>query len=440
MNSGMKTLTVVVLLAAVAFAGLTAQGLPGGPDGAASSSADNGASSGTADSSGSTEADIFDTSAFDNTVKQSQTQEKKDALSYLVGGTLLVDAQVGTPSSFDGYSTNATFSGKAFAKLSIPTYGQLYLAYDLQHTLLQGAGGSQSATPFGSDLFSNTYSLSEFFFDFDLAKRLFVRVGNQLVAWGPSNVWTPVDFINTTKASSLQSIDLRQGKPGVKLFLPFPSWDVTLFTDFSRSIQDGMVGDIVESTNLAARLAATLGGFELGLSTYLGQGIQNRYGFDFSGSLLGAAIYGELALLFPYGSYDLSYSGSLGLSRSFGELKRWGTQAEFFYNSAGTDVISDYPTMIPTGSFVPLYVGKTYGYAAITKQQFLASFFDLTLSGISNFSDGSYRGKIGAKFSIPGVVPFTTSLSYAGGGADKELTYFSGNNALTLDLQVLVQF
>ncbi|HUX20321.1 MAG TPA: hypothetical protein VMW69_03715, partial [Spirochaetia bacterium] len=285
-----------------------------------------------------------------------------------------------------------------------------------------------------------TYSLSEFFFDFDLAKKLFVRVGNQLVAWGPSNVWTPVDFINATKASSLQSIDLRRGKPGIKLFLPFPSWDVTLFTDFSNSIPNGAVGDLAKTANLAARLAATLGGFELGLSTYLGQDIQNRYGFDFSGNLLGAAIYGELALLFPYDSYDFSYSGSLGLSRSFGELKRWSARAELFYNSTGTDTTSNYPTIISAGSFVPLYVGKAYGYAAITKQEFLVSFLDLTLSGIGNFSDGSYRAKVGAKFSIPGVLPFTTSLSYSGGGADKELTYFSGNNALALDLQVLVQF
>ncbi len=404
-----------------------------------SSSPQNGESNGVADT-GSSDASIFDTQTFDKSVEESQTQEKKNALSYLVGGTFLADVQANSSAAFDGYTANGAFSGKTFAKVTIPFYGQLYLSYAVQHTLFQGAGGSMSAAPIGSDLFSNTFNLSEFFFDFDVAKKLFLRLGNQLVAWGPSNVWTPVDFINTAKASSLENIDLRQGKPGFKLFLPFPSWDVTLFTDFSNSIQNGAVGEIATTTNLALRTAATLGGFELGLSGYLGQSIQNRYGFDFSGNLLGTAVYGELAVLFPYDNYDLSYSGSLGFSRSFGELKRWTAQAEAFYNSKGTDATADYPSMTASGSFVPLYVGKLYAYAAITKQQSLASFLDLTLSGISNFSDGSYQGKLASKFSIPNIVPFTLSLAYNGGGSGKEFTYFAGDNSLTFDLQVLAQF
>ncbi len=390
--------------------------------------------------SSNSDASIFDAQAFDTTVKTSQAEEKKDALSYMVGGSFLAALSAGTSTAFDGYSANGSFSGKAFAKVSVPRYGQLYLSYDLQHTLFQGAGGSTIAIPTGSDLFANDFALSEFFYDFDLAKKLFVRVGNQLVAWGPSNVWTPVDFINSEKASSLQSIDLRRGKPGIKLFIPFSSWDVTAFTDFSNSIQNGVVTDLSKTTNIALRTAVTVGGFELGLSTYLGGSIQNRYGFDFSGDLLGNAVYGELALLFPYNSYSWSYASSLGLSRSLGELKRWRLQGELFYNSKGTDVTSDYPAMIADNAFVPLYVGKIYGYASLSKTQFLTSFLDLTVSGISNFSDGSYQAKLSSKFSIPNIVPFTLAVSYNGGGSGKEFTYFSGNNALVFDLQVLAQF
>ncbi len=390
--------------------------------------------------SSQSDASIFDTSTFDSTVQKSQAQEKTDALSYLVGGTFLSDMSVGTTTLFDGYTAAGGFSGKVFGKVSVPSVGQLYLGYNFQHTLFQGAGGSMSAVPMGSGLLSNSYALSEFFFDFDIEKALFLRVGNQLIAWGPSYVWTPVDFINLQKASSLQTLDLRAGKPGIKLFLPFPSWDITVFTDFSNAIANGIVGDLSKTTNIAARTAFTLGGFEFGLSGYLGQFIQDRFGFDFSGNLFSFTVYGELATYVPYGNYDFNYAGSVGLSRTFGDLKRWSAQAEFFANSKGTDTVSNYPAMIASQSFVPLYVGKLYGYAAITRQQLFGQFLDLTLSGISNFSDGSYQAKLAAKFSIPRLVPFTASVSYNGGGSGKEFTYFSGNDALGLDLQILVQF
>lgn len=386
------------------------------------------------------DAGIFDSKSFENAVKESQAQEKKNALSYLVGGSFLSDTQAVSSTAFDGYTTAGSLSGKAFAKVTVPTYGQLYLSYDVQHTIFQGAGGSMTAAPIGSDLFSNSYELSEFFYDFDIAKRLYLRLGNQLVAWGPSNVWTPVDFINSRKASSLETIDLRTGKPGIKLFLPFRSWDVTLFSDFSGSIQGGAVTDITKTTNVALRTAVTVGDFEIGVSGYVGESTQTRYGFDFSGDLLGAVVYGELALLVPSGGYDSGYAGSMGFSRSFGDLKRWSAQAEFFYQSGGTNSISDYPVMIASGGFVPLYVGRGYGYAAITKRQLGASFLDVTASGLSNLSDGSYLAKLASAFSIPGIVPFTLSLSYSGGGAGKEFTYFTGNDGLTMDLQILVQF
>ncbi|HUX51676.1 MAG TPA: hypothetical protein VMW73_12835 [Spirochaetia bacterium] len=394
---------------------------------------------------------IFNIGTFDNTVNQSQKQEKKDSLSYLVGGTLLFDSTVQVPQGFSGYSTVGSFSGKLFGKITVPQYGQLYLSYDLSHSLFEGTGGSVPAGTgvtgslgavggAATDLFANQYALSEFFFDFDIAKTLFVRIGNQLVAWGPSFIWTPVDFINLQKSSSLQSLDLRVGKPGIKLFLPFSQADITLFADLSQTVRNGTVGNLADTARIAARGAATLGGFELGLSGYLGQGIQGRYGFDFSGRVLGTDVYGELGAGFAYDTYSFNYSYSLGFTRALGELKRWTLQGEFFYNSAGTADAGSYPAMLAAGSFTPLYVGNVYGYASLSKDKFIADFLKMTISGLLNASDLSYQASLKAAFSIPRLVPFAATLSFNGGGAGKELTYFSGNNALTLDLQVLVQF
>ena len=112
------------------------------------------------------DASIFNVSAFDNTVTKSQTQEKKHAFSYLVGGSLLFDASATASSSFDGYNAAGSFSGKAFAKATIPFYGQLYLAYNLQHTIFQGAAGLLSSVPLTRPPLFYTHHHSGFFFFF----------------------------------------------------------------------------------------------------------------------------------------------------------------------------------------------------------------------------------------------------------------------------------
>lgn len=143
-------------------------------------------SAGGADSSG--DSAIFDTSSFDQTVKQATAQEKKDSLSYLVGGSLLFDSSVTAPSTFDGYSSAGYFAGKLFGKVSVPRFGQIYLAYNLEHTLFAGNAGILSGAELASatgrlpnDLFTISYALSEFFFDFDVAKTLFVRLDRKSV-------------------------------------------------------------------------------------------------------------------------------------------------------------------------------------------------------------------------------------------------------------------
>ncbi|HUX12724.1 MAG TPA: hypothetical protein VMW87_06825 [Spirochaetia bacterium] len=392
------------------------------------------------------DAEIFDAAGFDKTVQKSTQADKKESLTFLAGGTLLFDSATTVPADFSGYATGGSFAGKLFGKVSVPQNVQLYLAYNLTHTIYAGVGGTSSPGGPGftgvapADLFANQYALSEFFLDFDVARILFVRIGNQLIAWGPSYVWTPVDFINLQRSSSLQSVDLRVGKPGIKLFLPFPSADITLFTDMSDTLTGGVVHDLAKTANLAIRAAATVGGFEFGLSSYLGQSVQGRYGFDFSGRALGTNIYGELGAGFPYGGYDFAYAYSVGFTRALGDLKRWTLSGEFFYNSAGTSDIGTYPALVASGGFTPLYVGRIYGYAAVSRDEFLGSFLRMTLSGLINASDLSYQAKLASAFSIPALVPFTVAVAWNGGGAGREFTYFTGNNALTLDLQILVQF
>jgi hypothetical protein len=392
--------------------------------------------------------DPFDSAAFDQAVQQGEGQDSKAALETQFGGNFVMNASAATTADFDWYTAAGSFSGKAFVKVSVPDYGSAYLAYNFSKNLSQGAGGT---LPLGGgtasgDLFSASFALSEFYLGFDIAQAVFFRVGNQLLAWGPSFIWTPVDFVNLQRADPRASFDMRSGKPGVRATVPLGISNVFLFADLTGTVTPTGPGDSLEvndpldTVNLAARWDITLLGFELALTGYVGSSIQGTYGFDFSGRVLGFDVYGELAMAFPYGSYDFSYASSLGLQRSFGELSYWSVACEFFVNSTGTDDTASYPGLFVAGDFIPFYVGKYYGYSALTRTHIGIDGIDATLAGFVNFSDQSYLLRLSTNISVPRLVPFTFGVSWAGGGADKEFTYFSGNNSLTADLRVSFDF
>ena len=390
------------------------------------------------------EADIFDSENFTQSVTESLQSEQKNKLEYLIGGVFLADNTLATTASFDGYTASGAFLGKVFVRLSVPRYGSLYLGYILQHAIYQGQGGSFTFPITAQDLFTNTFTLSEFYLSFDLAKVLFFRAGNQLIAWGPSIIWTPVDFINLQRINPLASVDLRVGKPALRVHLPRKDSNLFLFTDFSSTVTDTgsglVVNDLWKTTNFGLRGDLTVLGFEFGLTGYLGYSIQNRYGFDFSGRVLATDVYGELALYFPYGGYEFSYIYSLGFQRTLGELKKWTLQGEFFFNSTGARDESGYAALIATQRFVPLYVGQMYAYLGLSKQDLIGTFLDATLYGVVNISDLSYTMSLKSTFDITGFIPFSLYLAYNGGGPGKEFTILAGDNALSATLEVRFEF
>ena len=387
------------------------------------------------------EEDIFSAEAFDQSVADSREEEQADRLEYLVGGTFLWNNTAVATQAFDGYTAAGAFAAKAFVRLSVPSYGSLYLGYNLRHTLYQGDGGTLDSTLPNADLFQNTYDLSEFYLSFDLAKKIFFRAGNQLLAWGPAFVWTPVDFVNLQRLDPLASVDLRVGKPGLRLHVPMRQSNLFLFADFSRSVDlDEPDVDDLGRTALAARWDLTALGFELGLSGYFGHGLPASFGLDLSGRLLGFDAYGEAALIVDFPAEAVDWAASVGLQRSFGELKDWSVQAEAFYQSAGQPDESGYPAPGTPGWFTPLYLGSWYAYAALGKENLFADFLDATLSGLVNLSDLSYTVRLAAAFDPVAFLPFTFTLSWLGGGADREFTWYTGGNALSASVEVRFEF
>jgi hypothetical protein len=437
----MRRRTVSIISAAlalwtIAIAGLRAQDTSGG------AAADSG-------SPPLSEEDIFQSGAFDQAVEQSKQEEQQNKLEYLFGGFFLSENTLATTAAFDGYTSLGVFSGKAFVRVGVPSYGSLYLGYNFGHTLFQGEGGEVAYPLPGEDLFEAAFTLSEFHVSFDLAKVLFVRIGNQLIAWGPSVIWTPVDFINRERLDPQAAVDLRVGKPGVRLHLPLKRSNLFLFTDFSETVVTNpspppayQVGDLFEKTNLGLRGDFTALGFEFGLSGYLGMDIRSRLGFDLSGRILATDVYGEFAFALPSSSDEFGFASAAGFQRTLGELKDWSLQGEFFYNSEGEGDSSAYatPTDFINGGYVPLYVGRMYAYAGIGKQNLIGTFLDGTLSGFMNISDLSYTVSLKGSFDIPKWIPFSLSLNYSGGGEGREFTVFSGDNAMSLTVRVSFEF
>jgi hypothetical protein len=349
---------------------------------------------------------------------------------YLVGGTIVAQATGNFTMALDSLTAVSTIAGKVFAKVSVPDYGALYIAYNASHALFQAYTGSGTALD-AKDPYAPDYELAELHYSFDVAKVLFVRAGNQLIAWGPSRIWSPVDFINLEKEDAFSSIDLRVGKPGLRLHMPLRKSNVFLFADFANLVTgaagDLKYGDPLESVNLGGRYDFTAGPFEFGITGYGGQNAQARFGLDASGRLLGTTVYGELAMKPAYSSYDSSAQMSLGFSRTLDELKKWSLSAEGFYNSLGE-------------ALTPLYQGNWYTYAALSADDLFSPSLSTTLSVITNLSDLSYSVKLAESFSFARAVPFTLSLSFAGGGEDKEFTRYAGDNAFTISVSTRVEF
>jgi len=436
MNKRLGRLLAVLILALAGGAAVFGQDA-GGAQGAADAARDPFAE----------DQDPFDVGAFDQVVAAGEAEDAAARLEMQFGGNLSMSASTATTAAFDWYTAGATASGKAFLKVSVPDYGAAYIAYNFKKNVAQGAGGSLPPgfpTTTTSGLFDVSFDLAELYLSFDLFQKVFVRVGNQLLAWGPSTIWTPVDFVNLEKADALAAFDSRVGKPGVRVTAPIGASNLILFADLAGTVSGASapfdVNDLYETANLAGRWDIVLAGFELGLSTYLGASVQNQYGFDFSGRLLGFDVYGELGLAFPDDGVDFSYAYSLGLQRSLGELDYWSVAAEFFANGAGTDDTSSYPAMVIAGEFTPFYVGKYYAYAAVTRTNLGRDGISATLAGFANFSDLSFLARLSTSIRLPRVVPFTFALSWAGGGDGKEFTYFAGDNSLTAELRVSYEF
>lgn len=252
-----------------------------------------------------------------------------------------------------------------------------------------------------------TVQLNELWLKFDIARRVYVTIGSQLVLWGTTRLWNPVDFINQTQRPILSPFDARNGVPMVKLQLPIESlgWNfylIGLLDQVSTLDKGGVVGrgEFVFST------------VEVGLTGAYRGGIDPRVGLDVSAGVWDLELRGELSAAFDE-RYDhkvtLRASAALEYSVKVFDDDVLLLGGEYFYNQQGTDVFD--VLELASGKRQFFYVGKHYGAAFISlPRPGRWDNWSFTLSGVGNLSDLSFIGRLDVSYTF---LTFITVQAFA---------------------------
>lgn len=393
--------------------------------------------------------DIFEEGAFEASVQESVDQDAQNQLEYLWGNTLVSDSSLNSSLERGGYNAQVANFGKFFLKASKPDTGALFASWSWRQLLAAGTNDSffQEAYKWQTlETGKVDFALSELHLSFDLTKILFLRLGNQLLSWGSTVYWSPADFVNLQKQAFGAPADLRSGKPGLRLHLPLESANVFVFLDLSKVVQGGKAGDFVQDTGLAWRLDATQWGIRLGTNGYFvpRQGSENlrmvQLGLDLTTALMGIDLYTEGGLTLEEGK-DVRGQFAAGFSRAFGDSGEWVLSGEGFWNPAG-EGDRDVP---PYGSpqllgLNSLYWGQYYAWGQIRRTGLLEKKLDVSLSGVTNLSDRSWKAGVQTDWALPGLIPLTLSGGITGGDKAREFTYLAGGPSWSLGLRTLISF
>lgn len=140
---------------------------------------------------------------------------------------------------------------------------------------------------------SHTFKLPEFFVDFNLQKKVYVRAGKQLLQWGRGFFWNPTDMVNVEKKPFIQKIGAREGTFGVKTHIPFGTkYNIYGFIDLNKPHRIDSIAGALRIENLT-KIA---GGTEVGIAFWGKRGKIPVGGFDFSTTILSWSVSGEMSI------------------------------------------------------------------------------------------------------------------------------------------------
>lgn len=320
--------------------------------------------------------------------------------------------------------------------------------------------------------------MNEIFLDVNIARRIYFRIGKQVVKWGVGYLWTPTDLINIEKKNILDWSQVRQGTYGLKIHVPFGTVaNLYSFIDFftAKNLSD---------ISMANKIEFLIKDTEMSFSAILKKKNVPVYGYDITTRILGIDVHGEASLSYgdnkrkarvypwfllfipsgisleeyyliqtPNSVMDTKNKGrwmpraSVGFGRGFEvrDIKdRVRIDFEFFYNHAGyernmfeKDILMT-SRFLSLGMFEPNYYGKYYAGAFITIQQLFVSELSGMVNCIVNVLDQS-SVIMGMLTYVP-VYDLTLNLAVTGYVGKKNREYTVMGNYLNTELSIKIVF
>jgi hypothetical protein len=284
----------------------------------------------------------------------------------------------------------------------------------VDHRFTQPTGLSLIAS---EDSGATTVTLDQLWLKFDIARAVFVTIGQQPVRWGTTRIWNPVDFVNAQRKNPLAIFDARPGIPLLKLHMPIEG-----LGDGANLYAIAQLDDVSTVTDVGGLLRAevTTGPTETGLSFAARHGQPLRLGVDFSGgvgpldvrfegaasrggeqrSWEGPLVIDPQAPMYPQKvdrEDEWIPKGTAGIEWGipYGDDDTLYLTLEYFFNDAGYSDDAIYPWLITQGDFAPLYLGRHYLGAGVAIPR-PGGWNDTTLmmTGISNLSDGTHIARL----------------------------------------------
>lgn len=255
-------------------------------------------------------------------------------------------------------------------------------------------------------------ALREIFFDFNLNKKVYFRIGRQYLKWGRNYFWNPTDLINADKKDFLDPDKNLQGTGGVKFHIPFG----TKYNIYGFVNLDDL--DHFRDISWTAKFEFLAGSTEMAFSGWYKEGFKPVFGYDFSTRFLRIDWRGEMSisrsdnhvsLLQATDDIGNSYyttarehgkwfpKASLGFSKSYDLLDindRVSVTGELFYNRSGYRYnVFNTPesalSLLYFGLYEPDHVSRYYGAFFTGVNRFILSDMTFNLNIISSLTDGS---------------------------------------------------
>ena len=209
-------------------------------------------------------------------------------------------------SYFNGVMNSAFFGNVNRKWLDVPDSNNVKLSNYIVGNLMLDV-----RLPNGGKAFFNlempylpTYSsivllLRELFIDGNIAKKVYLRIGKQVLQWGRCRLWNPTDLINVEKKLFIPKIGYREGAYGLKMHIPFGTdYNLYGFLD-TKSLSS------VDSLAAAGKFEFLMGGTEMAFCLWAKNYYHSVFGYDVSTRIGGLDVVGELSLSKAANTYSI---------------------------------------------------------------------------------------------------------------------------------------